>query len=80
MQSFVIPYEEEDGDNKEETYDDVDSFDSPNVTLHQDTSLSLGEEEEGSEQSREGIYEVLEGEQAYEHMKLPYTNSVHRSI
>lgn len=76
MQSFVIPCEEEEGDNKEETYDDVDSFDSPNVTLHQDTSLSLGEEE-GSEQSREGIYEVLEGEQASEHIKLPCINLGH---
>ncbi|XP_053118648.1 src kinase-associated phosphoprotein 1 [Hemicordylus capensis] len=58
MRSFVIPCEEEDDDDKE-TYDDIDSFDSPTVTLHQDTSLNL---EEDMEKCDESIYEVLPDE------------------
>ncbi|XP_003222663.1 src kinase-associated phosphoprotein 1 isoform X2 [Anolis carolinensis] len=64
MKSFVIPCEEEDGEShdKEEAYDDIDSFDSPNATLHKDTTLSL-EEEEAKEESDEYIYEILPDEE-----------------
>ncbi|XP_028607792.2 src kinase-associated phosphoprotein 1 isoform X2 [Podarcis muralis] len=62
IKSSVIPCEEvedDDDDNiKEEAYDDIDSFDSPNVTHHQDTSLDL-EEDEDDGQSDDCIYEVL---------------------
>ncbi|KAH0626780.1 hypothetical protein JD844_001976 [Phrynosoma platyrhinos] len=66
MKSFVIPCEEEDDDNhdKEEAYDDIDSFDSPSVTLHQDTTLDL-EEEDAKGESDECIYEILPGELAF---------------
>ncbi|XP_053218248.1 src kinase-associated phosphoprotein 1 isoform X1 [Podarcis raffonei] len=62
IKSSVIPCEEvedDDDDNiKEEAYDDIDSFDSPNVTHHQDTSLDL-EKDEDDGQSDDCIYEVL---------------------
>uniref|UniRef100_A0ACB8EUB3 Uncharacterized protein n=1 Tax=Sphaerodactylus townsendi TaxID=933632 RepID=A0ACB8EUB3_9SAUR len=54
MRSLVIPYEE---DVKEETYDDIDSFDSSNRTLKD--SFQNMEEEETEEDCKEGIYEIL---------------------
>uniref|UniRef100_A0A8D2IQP7 Src kinase-associated phosphoprotein 1 n=1 Tax=Varanus komodoensis TaxID=61221 RepID=A0A8D2IQP7_VARKO len=63
MRSTDIPCEDEDSNSeKEEAYDDVDSFDSPSVALHQGTTLDL-EEDETREDSDECIYEVLPGKQ-----------------
>ncbi|XP_063156869.1 src kinase-associated phosphoprotein 1 isoform X2 [Candoia aspera] len=69
MNSFTIPCEEEDEEEeehsntyKEEAYDDIESFDSPSVTFHQDSTLDL-EKEEAVEQGKECIYEVLPDEE-----------------
>ncbi|XP_061445911.1 src kinase-associated phosphoprotein 1 isoform X2 [Rhineura floridana] len=74
MSSFVIPCEEEeeeeDSNIKEEAYDDIDSFDSPNATLHQDTTLHL-EKDEANGQCEECIYEVLPDEE----LGLPATDN-----
>ncbi|XP_054850865.1 src kinase-associated phosphoprotein 1 [Eublepharis macularius] len=61
MRSLIIPCEDEE-DDKEETYDDIDSFDSPSTTLQQNFSLNL-EEEETKGESKEGIYEILPDEE-----------------
>ena len=63
MKSLVIPCEEEveDYQENEEAYDDIDSFDSPGVTLHQDTTVDT-EDEEDLRENHECIYEVLPGE------------------
>ncbi|KAM6449563.1 src kinase-associated phosphoprotein 1 isoform 5-T5 [Liasis olivaceus] len=68
MNSFTIPCEEEEEDeeeedynnaDKEEAYDDIESFDSP--PIHQDSTLDL-EKEEAMEQGQECIYEILPDE------------------
>uniref|UniRef100_A0ABM5GS01 Src kinase-associated phosphoprotein 1 n=1 Tax=Pogona vitticeps TaxID=103695 RepID=A0ABM5GS01_9SAUR len=63
MKSMVIPCEEEveDYQENEEAYDDIDSFDSPGVTLHQDTTVDT-EDEEDLRENHECIYEVLPDE------------------
>ncbi|XP_077171143.1 src kinase-associated phosphoprotein 1 isoform X1 [Paroedura picta] len=58
MRSLVIPFEE---DVKEETYDDIDSFESSHTMLLKNSSLNPEEEGETEEESREGIYEILPG-------------------
>ncbi|XP_007420215.2 src kinase-associated phosphoprotein 1 [Python bivittatus] len=73
MNSFTIPCEEEEEEeeeeedddddynntDKEEAYDDIESFDSP--PIHQDSTLDL-EKEEAMEQGPECIYEILPDE------------------
>uniref|UniRef100_A0A670Z7L3 Src kinase-associated phosphoprotein 1 n=1 Tax=Pseudonaja textilis TaxID=8673 RepID=A0A670Z7L3_PSETE len=44
--------------DKEEAYDDIESFDIPSVTFNQDSTLDL-DKEETMVQGKEGIYEVL---------------------
>ncbi|XP_077171145.1 src kinase-associated phosphoprotein 1 isoform X3 [Paroedura picta] len=60
MRSLVIPFEE---DVKEETYDDIDSFESSHTMLLKNSSLNPEEEGETEEESREGIYEILPDEE-----------------
>lgn len=75
MNSFIIPCEEEEEEeeeekekekdysntDKEEAYDDIESFDTPSVTFSQDFTLDL-DKEEPMVQNKECIYEVLPGE------------------
>nr|XP_056720605.1 src kinase-associated phosphoprotein 1 [Euleptes europaea] len=65
MRSLVIPCEE---DVKEETYDDIDSFESSNTILQKNSSRNMEneedeEDEETEEESKEGIYEILPDEE-----------------
>ncbi|XP_006023341.1 src kinase-associated phosphoprotein 1 isoform X2 [Alligator sinensis] len=61
MSSFTIPYDEE--DEEEETYDDIDSFDTPNTAVH-NASLNMEEAEAAaaSGEEEDDIYEVLPDE------------------
>ncbi|XP_014459136.1 src kinase-associated phosphoprotein 1 isoform X1 [Alligator mississippiensis] len=61
MSSFTIPYDEE--DEEEETYDDIDSFDTPNTAVH-NASLNMEEAETAaaSGEEEDDIYEVLPDE------------------
>ncbi|ETE71372.1 Src kinase-associated phosphoprotein 1, partial [Ophiophagus hannah] len=52
--------ENENNTNKEEAYDDMESFNTPSVTFNQDSTLDL-DKEETMVQGKEGIYEVLPG-------------------
>ncbi|XP_039189207.1 src kinase-associated phosphoprotein 1 [Crotalus tigris] len=74
MNSFIIPCEEEEEEeeeeekekdysntDKEEAYDDIESFDTPSVTFSQDFTLDL-DKEEPMVQEKECIYEVLPDE------------------
>lgn len=63
MSSFTIPYDEE--DEEEETYDDIDSFDTPNTAVH-NASLNMEEAETAaaSGEEEDDIYEVLPGVQS----------------
>ncbi|XP_038609965.1 src kinase-associated phosphoprotein 1 [Tachyglossus aculeatus] len=60
LSSFTIPYDEE----EEETYDDIDSFDSPNTNPHPKLRKLPGsvEEKENEVEEEEDIYEVLPDE------------------
>lgn len=66
LSSLTIPCEEEEeeGEKEEETYDDIDGFDSPNsgsqsrpMILHGSVGLK-----EPMEEKEEDIYEILPGE------------------
>uniref|UniRef100_A0A8D0HPG5 Src kinase-associated phosphoprotein 1 n=1 Tax=Sphenodon punctatus TaxID=8508 RepID=A0A8D0HPG5_SPHPU len=77
MSSATIPYEEDGEEEGEDTYDDIDSFDSPNTTSYQST-LNVGEEREEEEEEEEEdenyIYEVLPGEQVKRGSARNYAN------